>query len=73
MVIKLLEDREVSDDINESVGYDFQSAESVANIGRMVCIMPILQFIAKELRITSTEYDSFITKSGVDRVQPSLT
>ncbi|BBN04330.1 hypothetical protein MPTK1_3g03710 [Marchantia polymorpha subsp. ruderalis] len=47
--------------------------ESVANIGRMVCIMPILQFIAKELRITSTEYDSFITKSGVDRVQPSLT
>ncbi|KAL2634679.1 hypothetical protein R1flu_006158 [Riccia fluitans] len=45
--------------------------EEVASSGRMVCIFPVLHFIAKELRISSTEYDLFINKSGIDRLQPT--
>ncbi|CAM6117868.1 unnamed protein product [Calypogeia fissa] len=43
--------------------------DDVVNSGHIVSIMPILQFIAKELQLNSIEFDQYITQSGVDRMQ----
>lgn len=41
--------------------------EDVMVMGRMACVMPVLQFICKELHITSTQFRNILRDTRLDR------
>lgn len=41
--------------------------DDILVLGRMACVMPVLQFICKELHITSTQFRSILRDTKMDR------